>query len=95
MDVFARIARVYGWTHHEILQLSTRLFFSYFKKCDRFDAEEQLMHYQAAVFANQKKDVVNKMFKHLKSRIEPGKVKKVSKKENIDRSWNILRKGAL
>lgn len=88
MFSFARIAKEFGWTHEEILRLTTRQFFLYLRNIDKLEAHRQLLTIEAASFPQMKKSDREEVRRHY-TVIAEGK--KSTQKKRVDKSWSVLR----
>jgi hypothetical protein len=85
---FARIAREFGWTHMEILRLTTRQFFLYLRNIDKLEAHKQLLAIEAASFPQMKKTGQEEIKRHY---IVITEGRKSTQKKRVDESWSVLR----
>jgi hypothetical protein len=85
---FARIAREFGWTHMEILRLTTRQFFLYLRNIDKLEAHKQLLAIEAISFPQMKKSDREELKRHY---IVITEGRKSTQKKRVDKSWSVLR----
>lgn len=86
---FALLASTYGWSHREILSLSSRQFFMYLRQAFKLSSLKQLKDFESASFPylkeRDRRDLFNRYSSHSNSYR--------ADKKSIEDSWNLLRSG--
>ena len=88
MFSFARIAEKFGWTHVEILKLTTRQFFLYLRSLDKLEAYRQTLALEAASFPQMRESDRKSVMQRYVTIAEGTEL---TYKEKIDRAWSTLR----
>ena len=82
---------MYGWTHHYILTLTPRLFFSYLQEAAVIEAEQQLLRIEAASYPHMSKVGRQRTDRHYNNIVSPPVP---ATKEEQKAAWQILRERA-
>lgn len=88
MFSFARIAKEFGWTHKEILQLTVRQFFLYLRNIDKLEAHRQSLAFEAASFPQMKKNDQKKARQHYLTIAEG---ERSTRQQRVDGAWSELK----
>ena len=88
MFSFARLAKEFGWTHREILQLTTRQFFLYLRNVDKLEAHHQSLAFEAASIPHMKKGDREKVQQRYIDIAQGGRS---TYKKRVDDAWSTLR----
>jgi hypothetical protein len=87
------VASTYGWSHPDILKLSARQFFMYLNQIPIIEARQQMMRFESSLLPYQESDGVKSMIKPYQETLEIASGPKASTKEDVDFTWDMLRKG--